>query len=294
MSAPAPARGHGGAWGAISFLNAIPAGVGCAAAVSLPVTVEAEYSVPPTDAAPTLTVTTGPSTPLLVKSIERALRAVRAPASYTVRLAVNSSLPHSKGLKSSSAVSVAVTRAIFAALRHAGEPSEVATLSAKAALEAGASVTGAFDDALASALGGVVVADVRAHWQLQASELPNDLVAVLWIPAKVHAPTGMIQEALGGEAVAAKEAIRLAMRGDYLRAMERNTLVVERALGYDYASLREKGKAQGAQAAGVSGNGPTLAFVVPQARAAAVAAALPTTDAQVLTVRFVGHGAPSP
>ncbi|MDE1820762.1 MAG: shikimate kinase [Euryarchaeota archaeon] len=279
-----------GAWGAISFLNAIPQGIGCAAAISLPVTVEVQYVPAPPQSKPWLDTTEGEATPLLRWTLDKVYESVPVPPIYKFHVAVRSGVPPQKGLKSSSAVSVALARALRRVLGQSPTPAEVATLSAKAALAAGVSVTGAFDDALACAMGGVVVADVRAHWQMLSTEVPSGLQALLWIPETTRPDLAKRSSELRAPDMNAKEAVRLALRGDYLKAMKYNSLVVERALGYDYAKLREAGLTKGALSAGVTGNGPAVAFVCPRELTPQVASALPWQGAKLLTAEFVRPG----
>lgn len=291
-SAPPAARAslRDGAWGGISFLNAIPQGIGCAAAISLPVLVDLEHE-PLTPPGPsTLEVAHGDPGPLLKWTLEKTLesRPGSPPARYLAT--IQSLVPIGKGLKSSSALSVAVARALRRALGAPPSPADVAAISARAALAAGVSLTGAFDDALASALGGVVVADVRAHWQMLSTEVPAGLQALVWVPETERPDLTVKASELRAPDMNGKEAVRLALRGDFLRAMKYNSLNVERALGYDYARLREAGLAKGAVAAGVTGNGPAVAFVVPRELTPQVAAALPWQGAKVLTAEFVRPG----
>lgn len=279
-----------GAWGAISFLNAIPQGIGCAAAVSLPVTVDLAYDPLPPQSRATLEVPQGEVPPLFRWTLDKVYETVAGAAGYRFRADVRSTIPPGKGLKSSSAVSVALARAFRRVLGHPPSPAETATISAKAALAAGVSVTGAFDDALASAMGGVVVADVRAHWQMLSTEVPAGLQALIWVPQQDRPDLNVKAADLRTPDMNAKEAVRLALRGDFLRAMRYNSLVVERALGYDYAKLRELALSKGAVAAGVTGNGPAVAFVVPRELVPQVAGVLPAEGAKLLTAEFVRPG----
>ena len=290
---PSPSDSHAvrdGAWGAISFLNAIPQGIGCAAAISLNATVDLEYQPGSPETKPALTAEDGEISPLLRWTLDKVYESLRFPPVYRFRATVRSTIPQGKGLKSSSAVSVALARALRRVLGHPPSPADVAAISAKAALASGTSVTGAFDDALACAMGGVVVADVRAHWQMVSTEVPAGLQVLIWIPQAERPDVKAKASELRVTDMNAKEAVRLALRGEFLKAMRYNSLVVERALGYDYARIREAGLTRGAVAAGVTGNGPALAFVVPRELAAQVAAALPWQSAKMVSAEFVRPG----
>lgn len=279
-----------GAWGAISFLNAIPQGIGCAAAVSLPVVADLEYEALGPNSKPSLEMAEGESNPLLQWTLDKAYESVLVRPAYKFRLGLRSSVPPGKGLKSSSAVSVALSRGVRRALGHPSTPTELAVISAKASLAAGVSLTGAFDDALACAMGGVVVADVRAYWQMLSTEVPQGMQALLWVPDEARPDLASKGAELRAPDMNAKEAVRLALRGDFLKAMKFNSLVVERALGYDYGKLRDAAMEKGAVAAGVSGNGPAVAVVVPRELTPQVASVLPWEGAKVFTVEFVRPG----
>src|SRR5207249_1163334 len=74
-------------------------------------------------------------------------------------ISVDSEIPVSRGLKSSSAVANAVVLASARALGAELEPLEVIRIGVDAALDAGVTLTGAFDDACASFFGGIVLTD---------------------------------------------------------------------------------------------------------------------------------------
>jgi shikimate kinase len=280
-----------GAWGAISFLNAIPQGIGCAAAVSLPVVAELQYDPAPPNTRPTLEAADGPETSsLLAWTLDKTYESVVNRPAYKFRVSIKTQIPPGRGLKSSSAVSVALARGLRRVLGQPPSANDVAVISAKASLAAGISITGAFDDALACAMGGVVVADVRAFWQMLSTELPTGLQALLWVPDTPRPDLASKGSELRVPDPNAKEAVRLALRGEFLKAMKFNSLVVERALGYDYAKIREAALSKGAQAAGVSGNGPAVAFVVPRELTPQVASVLPWKEAKVFTTEFVRPG----
>jgi shikimate kinase len=82
-----------------------------------------------------------------------------------VRVKTYSDLPVASGLSSSSATSNAVTQAAVLALSKEYGPdyhmsdSEILNLAIDASLEAGVTITGAFDDASASFFGGLTVTD---------------------------------------------------------------------------------------------------------------------------------------
>lgn len=253
---------RGRAWGAISFLNAIPTGVGSAAAVRLPLTVELSR-----EGGGEALSARADSSPLVRSTLEEAERAgakVRQPLSFRVR----SQIPEGQGLKSSSALTVALLRALFAASSlPPPEGLALARMSSRAAQSSGESLTGAFDDALASALGEAVVADNR-RLELLARP-PLDPRWAVWIRTAQapHAPPEELRRRWAqGADPRARQAEQLAREGRLLEAMTLNGAVVEEALGYDYSRLRNWLQERGALACGVSGNGPALAAVFDSSR----------------------------
>ncbi len=277
---------HGSAWGAISFLNAIPTGVGAAAAISL--TLEATVSFVE-GASPSSAGARNERDPLppLVRAVVETVREAHPHLPGGIpRVRLRSSIPSARGLKSSSALAVAIARAMLQGEPSPPRPEHLATLSADASLRSHQSVTGAFDDAMACARGGVVVAHVHHRKVLFVGDLPSHLAPVLWIPPETHPPAAKLRERWQEVPAELSEAIDLACRGDYLRAMGPNTRAVERALGYDYSALHRRGRDLGALASGVSGNGPAVAFVVPRNLQRALVQGLSGGEAHVLPAEF--------
>src|SRR5207245_3341775 len=98
--------------------------------------------------------------------------------------AVTSEIPVSRGLKSSSAVANAVVLACAHALGAQLEPLRLIGIGVDAALDAGVTITGAFDDACACFFWGIMVTDNRARKLLVSDRFPSGLVAVRGVPAR--------------------------------------------------------------------------------------------------------------
>ncbi len=283
-------RGVGTATAAITYVNALATGSGCAAAVTLPVSAEVELR-------PLASTTSGPiaidpacDTPLTRATLLEALRRYGAGEEYAARLSVRSDIPAARGLKSSSAVSGAILRAVLNAFRLRVPSEEIARVAADVAREIGLSATGAFDDALAAIEGGVVLTDNRSQQVLRRSSPDVALRVVLWIPRSRHLPSTGWNDAFVQHAAEGRAAVAAALAGRFDEAMTRNTELVERVVGYEYRPLREELRRQGAAASGVSGMGPTLATLVRPDRVPAVSAALPREGAEILTVYFRPSG----
>jgi shikimate kinase len=278
-------NGIGHAWGAISFANALATGIGASAAIALPVEVRAETPGSTRGDRP-ITSDPDPPTPIVLESARAARRALGEPAGRPVHLEVRSSIPASKGLKSSSAVSVAVIRAVAGAFGRSVPGASAAGLAADVGLSSGGSATGAFDDALAGALGGLVIARNREREVLRHVTLDPTWSVLLWIPDGTHGPPAEWGPRFQARATEGRATIEALLHGDYLEGLERNTELVEAVMGYAYAPLRRRLREAGALASGVSGLGPTLAVVVKGPRTDRVAAALPTIG-RVLATQLI-------
>ncbi len=280
-------RGVARAAGAISVVNALPTGTGCAIGIERFATATAEIS----EAAvlPVVTLNGAPASPFIEAVAKRALECYAPDEPLSVNLVVRSELPVSRGLKSSSAVSTAIIGAIARAVDRPTDPREVARLSARAARESGVSATGAYDDALAGLRPGFLVTDNRRDELVRADPVDADWVALLYVPSDPHRPSSEWKEAFHAVASEAEAIAEHARRGDYLAAMEANSDLVERVVGYHYRHLRETLRSAGALATGVSGMGPTLAAIVPRDRVDAAIAALPDDRAERFSVAFLRH-----
>ncbi|MFB6206569.1 MAG: shikimate kinase [Haloglomus sp.] len=185
-----------------------------------------------------------------------------------------SEVPMAAGLKSSSAAANATVLATLDALgrapadalpadetAHSGAPTRAAAcrLGVEAARDAGVTITGAFDDASASMLGGVTVTDNAEDALLSRETLPAAWQALVWTPE---------ERALSADAdVARCERIApvadlvcdLALDGEYARAMTVNGFAFCAALGFPADPAVEALP----EAAGVSlsGTGPSFVAV---------------------------------
>ena len=279
-------QGTGFATAAITIVNALATGIGAAVAVDLPVRAAVEVTPVQGKGAGELEFEPGSDSPIVRASLLAALRTYFPSAEVKVRTHVRSDIPRSRGLKSSSAVGSAVVAAVANAAQQQPSPENVAGLVAEVARSIGQSATGAFDDALACARGGLVVTDNVNLATIRTDELDAGWQAVLWIPRGEHAPSPEWAGRFRDVANEARSAADAARAGAYLVAMNRNTELVERVIGYDYRALREELRRKGAIGSGVSGLGPTLAAIADAKSLAAVRRALPRGTAQVLTTGF--------
>jgi shikimate kinase len=270
-------RGVGTAHAAITIVNALPAGIGCAVGITLPVIAEVRMEPSPTAQ---WTVDGELDNRLIRESLASAVDRLGGGRQYAVELRLRSEIPPSKGLKSSSAVPVAIARAIADALGESISPMTVAQLAADVGWAAGLSATGAFDDALAGAAGGFVVTDNTRRIVRRHERPPGSWGAVLWIPPGSHRPSPEWQDAFARDVADVEAAVNDSLSGAYLRAMGRNTRRVERVMGYEYAAIHASLRTAGALASGVTGMGPAVAAVVERDEHQRVLDALPPSSGE--------------
>jgi shikimate kinase len=281
-------RGVGRATGAITIVNALLTGVGCAAGIELPLEVSVELTPgTPSDAG---VARSERGADLPATFLEQALRAVPGGSEHSARLEIRSTIPVGRGLKSSSALGVAVIRATAAALGTTVSDLDAARLCARVARLHGASATGAFDDAMAAAAGGIVLADNATDTVLTKSSFPRDWVVVLDVGEGEHRPPSEYRAQFAARATEGEVAVASARRGDWAEAMDRNSAAVELALGLEGEPRRRSAQKGGAIASGLSGMGPAFAAILPRGRLAAFLGAFPIMDERRRIVEFSRAG----
>ncbi|MEZ3162855.1 shikimate kinase [Halorubrum sp. RMP-47] len=184
------------------------------------------------------------------------------------RVRTESDVPLAAGLKSSSAAANATVLATCDALGlgvgdDPADPAvdvtrlEACRLGVRAAREAGVTVTGAFDDATASMLGGVTVTDNDAD-ELRAREAVDWDVLVWTPPERAYSADADVARC---EAIApmADLVADLALAGRYSEAMTVNGLAFSAALGFDADPAVEA--MSHATAVSLSGTGPSVVAV---------------------------------
>jgi shikimate kinase len=281
-------RGVGEASGAVTVVNALPTGIGAAFGIGLTVRAEVELRAAQGSPAPPAISPESSRTPIVEATLRDGIAEFHPGARFEAALTLASGIPPAVGLKSSSAVQSAILLAIARAAGASVAPLDVARLGAASARRAGMSATGAFDDALAGLVSGVVVTDNRKGLLLGRTPLEPSLEVVLWVPPAVHPPSPSVRDRFSDSDPAARAAVDAALAGRWTDAMEINSGLVERAMGYAYADLRAALRRRGAIAVGTSGLGPALAAVGPPGRGAELRLALPAGAGER---RVVGLGA---
>ncbi len=287
-------HGVGTAFSAITIVNALPTGIGCAIGIELPATAEVDLTVRDRSAPFELRIAPTSRTRLVETAVRTGIARYLPDSSAAAEVRLRSEIPVARGLKSSSAVASAVLLAVADAADQHPTAQEIASLSADVGREAGVSATGAFDDALAGLQPGFVVTDNREKRVLRSEALTDDWEVAVLVPPGTHRPSPEWASQFAREHDAGRRAVDAARSGDWAEAMRRNTELVERVMGYDYAPLRSALHRAGAGAAGVSGLGPALAALAPPHRTDEILARLAREPGEHLRVGFVRNGPGAP
>ncbi|MWV40185.1 shikimate kinase [Natrialba sp. INN-245] len=154
------------------------------------------------------------------------------PSTVGASVRTESEVPMAGGLKSSSAAANATVLATLDALAVADavERTDACRLGVRAAREAGVTVTGAFDDASASMLGGVTVTDNETDELLARDEL--DWHALVFTPPERAYSADADVSACERIAPMADLVAELALEGRYGEAMTVNGFAFCGALGF--------------------------------------------------------------
>lgn len=237
--------------GAISIVNAIATGYGSALGISLKVRVEVELRK-----GNGILFQPEGGTPLLRNIINRSLPKQITKNNLLV-IKVDSQIPAGMGLKSSSAVSSATALACTALVGNDLDDKIILNLAVRASLDAGVTITGAYDDSTACYFGGIVVTNNYEYELIQREEAPADLYAVVFLPNNNR--YGNIRN-LYLFSDLFMDAFNLAKTRQYWKAMKLNGLLTASALSGDYKPILTALQ-RGALSASISGNGPSIAAV---------------------------------
>jgi len=180
---------------------------------------------------------------------------------YGISVTTVSNIPQSMGLKSSSAAANAILIGIFNALDLPIDERIIAKIGAKAAIKAKVSITGAYDDALACLMGGIVFTDNKRMVLLKHDYLPA-LNAVIVIPDYTIPTCSFPRDKFLLTSDKSKEIFLKAMNGDVFTAMYENGKLVADALEAS-TKIQDDALLHGAVAAGISGTGPACGILVP-------------------------------
>jgi shikimate kinase len=275
-------KGHATAMGAATILNAIATWKGAAFGICLKTSAEVELNssgcirgeVP------------GVDTRLIERCVELVLE--RFGLDYGAVARTWSEIPIASGLKSSSTAANATVLATLDALDEEMDPIEAAKIGVAAAHDAGVTITGALDDALASMLGGVVVTDNGNMELLKRQELESSVLLLVPDRRLFSIDTDVRRSRL--IAPLADIAFDLAMQGDFGRAMTLNGFIYCGALGLPIKPLLIAMDA-GAWGVSLSGTGPAYAALIDEGDMGTLEAAWSELGGNVIRTRVNNRNA---
>ena len=240
--------GYAYAYGAGTIINAISTWKG--AAFSIDLKTEAEV-VLTDDKKIKGYMDEGGNTTLIERCVELTLR--RFGSKSGAKVATKSQIPIASGLKSSSAAANATVLATLDALGETLEPLEAIKIGVQAALDSKVTITGAFDDACASMLGGFVITDNKSKELIKREECDSEVLILAPEKKVFSSGTNVLRSRLIGRWV--EMAYREALAGNYEKAMTLNGFLYCAALGFSTEPMMEALEA-GIEGVSLSGTGP--------------------------------------
>ena len=253
--------GRGAAFGAVTVVNATATGTGCALAVE-------------GGATATWTRTLDKAITLRPAGDDALVQAVAAEMQDRLHgrgavVEVACAAPPSRGLKTSSSVAAALVRAAAGSDGRVLGDAEVEALAVAASRRAGVTLTGAYDDQVATVRGGCHLTDNPASRVVQAIAVKPWAVA-LWVPEASITKGRLRGLDLSPAAEAVRRAAALAAAGDVPGAMTENgrayhALYAKAGLPVDDRPVHVALE-HGALGAGLSGTGPAVAALFDQPR----------------------------
>ena len=253
------AKGHGKASGAGTIINAIATYKGSAFGIDLWTYAEVELGddFRGIEGEIELEGETSADTGLIERCVESVLRKFDLPLRGYVR--TRSEIPVGSGLKSSSAAANAAVVATLDAIGAQADALDAIRIGVDAALDAGVSITGAFDDACASLLGGFVITDNKKRELIKRVE--KDFEVLVLVPRKkaLTAHTDVKRSRLIAPWV--DIAYELALEERFEDAMTLNGFLYCAALNFDPEPM-VKALECGVKGVSLSGTGPSFVALV--------------------------------
>src|SRR3989304_7392914 len=240
--------GYAFAYGAGTIINAISTWKGAAFGIEL----KTEAEVVLTDSKKIQGyMEEGGDTALIERCVKLTLS--RFGSTSGAKVATRSEIPIASGLKSSSAAANATVLATLDALGEELEPLEAVKIGVQAALEVKVTITGAFDDACASMLGGFVITDNKKKELI--SRVERDSGVLILAPEKkvFSSAANVARSRLIGRWV--DMAYKEALAGNFEKAMTLNGFLYCGALGFGTEPMMAA-LGVGIEGVSLSGTGP--------------------------------------
>jgi len=249
--------GTGVSHGAITVINAMPAGIGATIGVSLRTV--AQFT--PGGEERIVIIKNDPSenTEMAKTCVSESylLMGIDEPLGW--RLEIDSEIPVSRGLKSSSSACNAIISSVMNENGFKIDTIDMIRLGVKCAKLAGVTVTGSFDDACGCHFGGFVITDNKTNSVLVNRSI-DEYDVIIYVPEEKIRKTNLPLEKLKSVASQMEDIITVA-KTNPLKAMTENGRLISSVSGVDN-SIAELALKNGALGAGMSGSGPAIAMVL--------------------------------
>ena len=249
--------GIGISYGAVSVINAMPACIGATIGISLRTV--AKFT--PGGDERIVKIKNDPSEDIMMawKCVSESYSHMNLTEPFGWSLEIDSEIPISRGLKSSSSACNAIISAVMDENGHSIDTIEMIRLGVKCAKLANVTVTGSFDDACGCHLGGFVMTD-NTNNEIIMSKDVDDLDVIVYVPDKKIRKAGLPVEELRKKAPEMLKIIEIA-KTDPFKAMIENGRLMSPLSGVEN-SVAELALENGALGAGMSGSGPAVAIIL--------------------------------
>ncbi len=182
-----------------------------------------------------------------------------------IEISTKSDLPPASGLSSSSALSNAVTLATSELIvdefdKKPMDDLEIVNLAIDSSLEAGVTITGAFDDATASYFGGVTVTD-NINREIIIKEKMDNHKLLIYMPNIDSMTANSDVKRMKLLAPLVEMAFEKASQKEYYTALNLNGILYSNALDFD-TKIAIDALSAGAIASGLSGTGSAYVAIV--------------------------------
>jgi len=256
-------KGRARSCGAATIVNAIAGNRGAAFAIDIYTDAEVEL-----DYTGEVKGDAGDLDPSLIElCVRKTLDAFKPKKELGAKVETSSEIPVSRGLKSSSAAANASVLATLDAMDMSFDELGISGLKkalglgVEAAVEAGVTVTGAYDDACASMYGGINITDNENNRLIKRMKEIGKVLLLIPEEKAESSSTDVERARLLKDLVL--EAHEMALNGKIWKAMNLNGLAYCATLGFDEQIAIDALEA-GAKAASLSGTGTAFAAIVDQ------------------------------
>ncbi|MFA7150118.1 MAG: shikimate kinase [Candidatus Methanomethylophilaceae archaeon] len=266
--------GNGRSFGAITVVNAMACGIGCTIGIDL----HTKAMFDPRGDLRKVSIAIDPTEDDLMAKlcVKRTYEHLDLEEPEGWSLTVDSNIPISRGLKSSSSACNAIIEAVMNSTGKEIDQITLIKLGVGCAKEAGVTVTGSFDDACGCHFGGIVMTDNRNNTLLFNDDI-DDMDVIVYVPGVKIRKKGLQLDMIRNTAREVEGIVELA-KTDPLRALTLNGRVFSAATGTDN-SIAERAIENGALAAGLTGSGPAVAILVEKGKGRDFATSMELGDA---------------